>query len=157
MKQFLENFFRFNSKNSTDKPQITFEQNIATLMLLVAMADDEILEAEIQTIKKLLNSKLKLEKNLIDEIIKNAKELAHNSTDIYSFVRDINKNLKQHERQEIIKIFWEVVFADEKLSNMEDNIMRKICNLIGIDKHTYVYLKNEVKQNVLQANVEEND
>lgn len=57
---------------------------------------------------------------------------AEKSTQIFGFTRIINDRFDQDERIELFEMLYEVIYADDELHAYEDNLMRRLSELIYV-------------------------
>ncbi|TVQ82576.1 MAG: TerB family tellurite resistance protein [Micavibrio sp.] len=148
IKSFWQKLTGLVGKKELSKEEICQEENlrlsVAALLVHVAAADDDFDKTEHLTIRTLLSNEFDLTGEMLDELVDEAKTSTEEAADLYGFVRNINNTLDQEGRQEIVKMLWQVVFADGKIKHNEDSLMRKICHLLGVVWHDSVLLKEEV-------------
>ena len=56
----------------------------------------------------------------------------------------ILSRLDESQRIAIIKMMWEVVFADEENHELEDNMVWRIAELIGVSARQRTILRNQM-------------
>ncbi len=125
-----------------------FRLSVAALLIIVATSDKDFVEEEHQLIKTLLVEEFDLPNKAVEELIANAQNEAEDAIDLYGFIRIINKNLDQEGRQDIVRLLWRIVFADRKIKHLEDNMMNKLCHLLGVSKSDSVAIKNEIYEEI---------
>jgi len=70
------------------------------------------------------------------------------AVDLYAFTSVINRHLDQTGRQELISLLWEMVYADGERHELEDNIVWRVSELVGIDGPDRVALRQRVAERV---------
>lgn len=118
--------------------------SIAALLVQVAAGDDNYDEKEQRSIRAILLNELGIPYEMTTRMMEEAKKQADDAIDFHGFTRIINRNFDQEGRLDVVRMLWRVVFADGKITHGEDQLMRKICHLLGVVWHDSVILKEEV-------------
>ena len=111
----------------------------------VANADNDIDERE----KDLILEKIK---STIDVSILNEKEIYNvikeendKRVSFYDLIHDINTNLEKEEKIKILRLLWEIAYADEVLDVDEEKIIRRSAEMLGIKPSIVPKTKEEFK------------
>jgi len=111
----------------------------------VANADNEIDERE----KDLILGKIK---NTIDISVLNEKEIynvikeeSYKRVSFYDIIHDINANLDKEEKIKILRLLWEIAYADDVLDVDEEKIIRRSAEMLGIKPSIVLKTKEEFK------------
>ena len=111
--------------NKLDKKQLT---GIAALLVHAAKIDEHYSEKEKKII--LLFIKSFAEKSeFVEEILKEAENLEHDSNQLLDFTNIIKKN-SQDFKARIVKELWKIIISNDISDEYEANLMRRICGLI---------------------------
>ena len=111
--------------NKLDKKQLT---GIAALLVHAAKIDEHYSDKEKKII--LLFIKSFAEKSeFVEEILKEAENLEHDSNQLLDFTNIIKKN-SQDFKARIIKELWKIIISNDISDEYEANLMRRICGLI---------------------------
>ena len=111
----------------------------------VANADNEIDSKErdllLNLIKENIDVSLISEKDILQVIQEDSKK----SISFYDIIRDINKSLNKEEKVDIIKMLWEVAYADNVLDVDEERIIRRSAEMLGIKPSIVLQTKDQFK------------
>ena len=123
------------------------ELKIASTALLVhaASIDGSVASSEMEEIRNILSNKYDLQSHEIDELINLASQREKDAVDLYSFTSILTKHLDQEGRKNIISHLWEVVLADDKIDIYEENMVRRVADLLGVSTRDRVLLKQIVE------------
>ena len=111
--------------NKLDKKQLT---GIAALLVHAAKIDEHYSEKEKKII--LLFIKSFAEKSeFVEEILKEAENLEHDSNQLLDFTNIIKKN-SQDFKARIVKELWKIIISNDISDEYEANLMRGVCGLI---------------------------
>ena len=113
----------------------------AALMYETAMADYDLGQEEQTLIQKLVSEQFELTKTEADELLALAQSQVKDATDLHGFTRLINRNWTLEERTLLVDRMWQVVYADRRLDDHEDHLMRKIQRLLHIPHRDFVASK----------------
>jgi len=61
--------------------------------------------------------------------------------DLYSFTSVLNRHLDQKAKIELISIMWELVFADGDAHELEDNVVWRVAELIGVEREERIAMR----------------
>ena len=140
------NWFKKKSEEEKDKPK---DLQLISLCLAfeVAASDDNIDKKE----KDLILDKIKdgvdtgvLSSDEVFEIIKNENKV---KVSFYDLIYEINKNLSKSDKEQVIKLLWEIAYADDVLKVDEERIIRRSAEMLGIKSSLVLKIKDEVKGN----------
>ena len=113
------NFFR-KKKVEEDKPK-NLELISLCLAFEVANADNNIDEREqklfLEKIKETIDLSVLTDKEIFDVI----KEESLNRISFYEIIKDINNSLNKDEKINVLKLLWEIAYADDILDLEEEN------------------------------------
>jgi uncharacterized tellurite resistance protein B-like protein len=65
--------------------------------------------------------------------------------DLYAFTSVLKRSLTHQSCAEFIKIMWEIVYADGELHELEDNVVWRVAELIGVDSRERIALRRLVQ------------
>ena len=137
-------FFR-KKKVEEDKPK-NLELISLCLAFEVANADNNIDEREqklfLEKIKETIDLSVLTDKEIFDVI----KEESLNSISFYDMIKDINNSLNKDEKIDILKLLWEIAYADEILDVEEEKIIRRSAEMLGIKPSIVLQTKQEFKK-----------
>jgi uncharacterized tellurite resistance protein B-like protein len=79
----------------------------------------------------------------VEDLIEEATRRDAESVDFYRFTSALS-SLESNERIEIIRMMWQVVFADKKNHELEDNMVWRIAELIGVSARDRTILRAQM-------------
>lgn len=123
----------------------------AALMFHVIEADGEQHEKERKRLSELLSQAYDLQGDDLQALIKAAEIADQESIDFYRFTSVLKRHLDVPERLNFIEVLWEMVYADGEVGEIEDNIMWRIADLIGVDPQQRIGLKLRVAERAKSA------
>jgi len=137
------NFFK-KKKAVKEKPK-NLKLIALCLAFEVANADNDIDVRErdliLEKIKESVDISILTEKEIFDVI----KEDSQKRVSFYDIIYDINKNLGKKEKINILKMLWEIAYADKVLDVDEERIIRRSAEMLGIKPSKVLQTKEEFK------------
>ena len=134
----------FFSKNVLDpEAETTSPDQLATAALLieVMVIDGDLDDQEMQAIAGTLSSMLDLTEEQIDQLIELSKEEVADATSLYQFTKEINEHFDIEKKLSLMTAMWRVAFADGHLDKHEENIIRRVADLLHIRHSEYIRCK----------------
>lgn len=130
------------------KPEEAIDSNdpqlaVAALLVHLAAVDGQMTEAERQVIKNTLMDRYALDETSVSRLIKEAALRDAEAVDLYKFTSTLS-SLELAERLEIIRMMWTVVFADKSNHEMEDNMVWRVAELIGVSSRDRTILRRQI-------------
>ena len=111
----------------------------------VANADNDIDVRErdliLEKIEKSIDMSVLTEKEIFDVI----QEESQKRVSFYDIINDINKNLDKKEKVDVLKMLWEIAYADKVLDVDEVRIIRRSAEMLGIKPSIVLQTKEEFK------------
>ena len=138
--------FSFFKKKEEKKEQPKNLKLIALCLVYeVANADNDIDVRErdiiLEKIKESIDVGVLTEKEIFDVI----QEESQKRVSFYDIIHDINKNLDKKEKVDVLKMLWEIAYADKVLDVDEERIIRRSAEMLGIKPSIVLQTKEEFK------------
>jgi uncharacterized tellurite resistance protein B-like protein len=131
-----------DGRPAPDDPRVA----AAALLFHVVNADGEHGDKERETVERVMTEAYDIGEGELPGIISAAEEAEREAVDLYGFTSVLKRNLDEEARTEFIGLLWEVVYADGELHEVEDNIVWRVAELIGVDSRTRVTMRQRVQQ-----------
>lgn len=116
---------------------------VAALLVHLAAVDGSVKEEERAAVKNALMDHYGLDEGEVDRLIANATRRDDDSVDFYRFTSALT-SLEEEERIEIVRMMWQVVFADRQNHELEDNMVWRIAELIGVSARQRTILRSQM-------------
>lgn len=113
---------------SADDPRVA----AAALMFHVIDADGVREDAERRRLREVLAQAHELSGDELDKIVSAGEAASREAIDLYAFTSVLNRELDETARVELIGLLWDMVYADGELHELEDNIVWRVAELIGV-------------------------
>jgi uncharacterized tellurite resistance protein B-like protein len=116
----------------------------ATLLIRVATVNSEMSEARRQKLHAVLKSRFGLEDLATVQLMHHAAAADRNAIDLYHFTRQLNDVLDSEGRQRTVKMMWQVIYVDGRVSEFESNIIWRTADLLGVSSRQRIELRQRV-------------
>ncbi len=116
---------------------------VAALLVHLAAVDGSANEAEREAVKHALMDYYALNEAEVEKLVAEAHKRDSDAVDFYRFTSSIT-SLPEEERVEIIRMMWQVVYADKQNHELEDNMVWRIAELIGVSARQRTILRNQM-------------
>lgn len=128
-----------------DATLLSMEPKLAVAALLVHLAaiDGTVKPDERTALEGTLMDHYGLSGAEVADLIEEATRRDQESVDFYSFTSALS-SLDDNEKIDIIRMMWSVVFADRKNHELEDNMVWRISELIGVSPRDRTILRNQM-------------
>lgn len=133
------------SKNKQDANFESLETSVATLLIHAARLDENYSQNEKLTINKCLVQLGFGENDKVEKLIDRCEALEKESNQILHLTQEIKK-LKYTDRLKIIEVLVQVVYADGKMDEFEDNLIRRVCGLVYVENADVGTIKENIKK-----------
>ncbi len=118
---------------------------VAALLVHLAAVDGTVSPEERAAVKGALMDYYGLGETEVDDLIAEATRRDSDAVDFYRFTSAIT-SLPETERLAIIRMMWQVVFADKKNHEIEDNMVWRIAELIGVSARDRTTLRKQMSR-----------
>ncbi len=79
------------------------------------------------------------------EIFNVIQEESEKRVSFYEIIKDINENLGKEQKIDVLKMLWQIAYADEVLDVDEEKIIRRSAEMLGIKPSIVLQTKEEFK------------
>ena len=111
----------------------------------VANADNDIDEQESDLLLEKIKESIDLTVLTEKEIFAVIQEESEKRVSFFDIINDINKNLDKKEKINVLKLLWEIAYADKVLDVNEERIIRRSAEMLGIKPSIVLQTKEEFK------------
>lgn len=118
----------------------------AALMIFVADADGTRADSERLQLRVALSDAYGLAEDQLESIVAAGETASREAIDFYSFTSVLNRHLGEAEKTALIGLLWEMVYADGELHELEDNVVWRVAELIGVSQRDRVLLRQKARE-----------
>jgi uncharacterized tellurite resistance protein B-like protein len=147
MFEMLKSFLNTLAGEQTREPEFD-EVAIAVLALAlhVIHADGVVEEQESEVLERQIRAYFNLSKGEYEEMLAVAKQQEESAVDLFRFTSRINRALDESQKTEFIGLLWQIVHADDKRNELEDHLVWRIAELIGVSGRVRIEKRQEAEQ-----------
>ena len=116
----------------------------AALLVHAAAIDGDMLQSEGDKLRAVLKKNFNLDDAATAELIEKATAVERESVDLYHFTHQLNRSLNEAGRARIIEMMWEIVYADGQRDELEDNLVWRAADLLGVSPRERIALRRQI-------------
>lgn len=117
---------------------------VAALLVHMIRIDGVVTEDETASIRTALDTQFDLSGGDLDEVLEEAQRRDDEAVDLYGFTSILKGKLSEEERVEVIELLWRAVFADGVVNELEDNMVWRTAELLGVSSRDRMILRKRV-------------
>ncbi|MCH8126803.1 TerB family tellurite resistance protein [candidate division KSB1 bacterium] len=142
---FLKRIFETKTEERSSQTNEVKEQDIriATCALFLEMVniDGEFSDAERESIMSILKEEYDLSEEHALELSETANKELQGSIDLWRFTNLINENYSEEEKIRVVELLWKLLYADGKVDEHEDYLVRKLASLLRLSHKKLIEAK----------------
>jgi uncharacterized tellurite resistance protein B-like protein len=144
--QDIRQFFlsRLSSPEEPHRPDAVAIAACA-LLLEIAHADDVFAPEERERIVRAVREDLGVPAADVAEVVRLAEQERRESVDLYQFTKLVGAEFSREQRLRLVEVIWGVVYADGELSAVENQLARRIAELLGFQHPEVQAVREKVK------------
>jgi len=120
----------------------------AALLVHTAAIDGDTSQAERDKLHAIVKRRFGLDDGATDELIDKATVAEQEAVDLYHFTSLLNRTLDEEGRARIIEMMWEIVYADGRRDELEDNLLWRAADLLGVSPRQRIELRQRIAKAV---------
>jgi len=118
---------------------------VAALLVHLAAVDGTVGDDEKKAVRGALMDHYGMDEEAVRALIREARKRDAQAVDFYHFTSALAE-LDEKQRIDIVRMMWQVVFADKKNHELEDNMVWRIAELIGVSARQRTILRNQMSR-----------
>jgi len=120
---------------------------VATCALFfeIAKADENFTNEEHEKIVSIMKMKYELDNDEANELMSRTEESIKKSVSIYEFATVVDQNFSKDDKLELMKELWQLIYTDKKLNKYEDNLIKRIGDILKLEHKEVIDAKLMVK------------
>jgi len=149
----LDSFKRFFADLAGgEKDQSGFEENdyrvaAAALLIHATTIDGAMSDIEHDRLVSLLRQRFTLDQAAAEELVTEATKAEQQAVDLYRFTSLLDRTLDDAGRQQIVEMLWQIVYADGRVTEFEDNLIWRAADLLGVSSRERIELRQRAAAN----------
>ncbi len=133
------------TRGGTTDPKDDARVAAAALMVHVMDADGERKAGEKQRLLQALSEGYDVEGSELERVFSAGEKADREAIDLYAFTSVLKRHLDEGERAYFIELMWDVVYADGELHELEENVVWRVAELIGVDGRERIAARNRAR------------
>lgn len=132
-----------------DAPKVELDETavaIIALALHVIHADGIVEERENQVLEAEIRAYFNLDKGEYEQMLAAARAQEESAIDLFRFTSRINRALDERQKTEFIGLLWQIVHADDHRNELEDHLVWRIAELIGVSGRARIEKRQDVER-----------
>ena len=142
-KSFITEFVE-GGKHPSQFAEDDYRLAAAALLVHAAAIDGEMSQSERDKLHAVIKLRFDLDDAATGELISKATAAEHEAVDLYHFTRLLNRVLDEPARAKIIEMMWQIVYADGQRDELEDNLIWRAADLLGVSARERIELRRRV-------------
>lgn len=110
----------------------------------IARADTEIDNIEREMIHQIISDHFELSPGLAREVSLLAEQQADEVTSLHPFTRLINSECSIEDKISIVRMLWQVTYADGEIDKHEEHLVRRVAALLHVPHREFIRTKLQV-------------
>jgi uncharacterized tellurite resistance protein B-like protein len=132
-----------------DGSQHAFEENdyrlaAAALLMRAATIDGHFGDVERTKLHDRLKFRFALDDADATALLEQAVAAEQEAVDLYRFTSLLNRALDDEGRRHLVELMWEIVYADRRVSEFEDNLLWRVADLLHVPSRDRIALRQRV-------------
>ncbi len=118
----------------------------AALFFHVTDADGSVSPAERKTLRDVVARAYSLKGSELEKVLEAGEQADNEAVDLYAFTSVLKRELDEERRIDFVELLWEVVFADGSRHELEENVVWRIAELLGVSTRERVLARQRVAE-----------
>ena len=116
----------------------------AALLIRVTTVDSDMSKARRGKLHAVLKSRFGLDDVATVRLIDDAAVAEASAIDLYHFTHRLNHALDEEGRRQIVKMMWEIIYADGSVNEFESNIIWRAADLLAVPSRQRIELRRQI-------------
>jgi uncharacterized tellurite resistance protein B-like protein len=143
--------FADGAKHPSQFAEDDYRLAAAALLVHTAAIDGEMSQSERAKLHAVIMQRFNLDDAATDALIEKATAAEHEAVDLYHFTHLLNRMLDEEGRARVIEMMWEIVYADGRRDELEENLLWRAADLLGVSPRERIELRRRIAEKVAAA------
>ena len=135
LKQYLQNTFDETIYEDKDR---TLRLACTVMMFEVLRADADEHPEEIEKIRQHAASAFELDPQDTEQLMQLARHESENAISLHEVIRAVNSAYSPEEKTRLIRMLWDVAYADGQLDKYEEHTIRKLADWLYVPHREFI-------------------
>jgi uncharacterized tellurite resistance protein B-like protein len=114
---------------------------LSALLVHCTTIDGAVSAAEDKKLRELLTRTFGVTGEDLDTLVSDAVAADQEAVDLYRFTSVLKRQMSDEERIRVVENLWEIVFADGKSHEFEENLVWRIAELLAVSRQDRITQK----------------
>ena len=142
LEDFIRSLGKAGPEFGDDDPRVA----AVALAFHIVDADGQEQGVEKKVLYDIVSHEFELAEPDVKALIEAGKAANRDSLDIFNFTSTLKRHLTKEECIKFIGVLWEIAYADGYIYELEDTLIWRIAEMIGVDRKDRLELKKMVGQ-----------
>jgi uncharacterized tellurite resistance protein B-like protein len=147
IQQFLKSFDGTADDPARDDPRVA----AAALLVHVANADGSFTPDERARLAAALQREFEIDSAEAGRLIEAGRRADADAVDLYTFTSVLMQRMDEAQRLSIVEAIWAIIYADDGLHELEDNLAWRISELLGISSRERIAAKRAAQRQTVEG------
>ncbi|MCQ0987398.1 tellurite resistance TerB family protein [Jiella marina] len=143
IKNFMRSIAAVEDERPAADPADDLRVACAALLFHIIDADGTVTEEERQRLDEVLGEEFGLSTEEASKLAHDGQRADQLSVDLYQFTSVLKNRLSEEQRVRFVELLWEVTYADGEVHELEDNLVWRISELLGVSTRDRMLMKRE--------------
>ena len=120
---------------------------LAALLVHCMQIDGAVSEAEQEKLRRVLENTFGVKRDDLRRLLDDAFVAEREAVDIYRFTSVLKRQMSEEQRVRVVEDLWQIVFADGKSHEFEENLVWRVAELLGVSRQERIATKRAVTEN----------
>lgn len=142
----LRDFFATIGRGeASEQPGGLDEVRVASAALLYHVVDSDgvVTKEEAARLHEVLRTEFTLSDEEVEAVATAGKDANSEAVDLFRFTSVLKARLEVEERIRFVELLWEVTYADGSVHELEDNLIWRVSDLLGVSTRERMLAKRE--------------
>jgi uncharacterized tellurite resistance protein B-like protein len=144
-KHFVSGFVD-GSKHPSQFGDDDYRLAAAAMLVHAAAIDGEMSQSESDKLHAVIKQRFNLDDAATAELIEKATAAERQAVDLYHFTHLLNSTLDEQGRARVVEMMWEIVYADGQRDELEDNLVWRAADLLGVPPRERIELRQRIAE-----------
>lgn len=144
IRQFFENHIATDTDRTRGDDEYSLRLATAALLMEMTRVDATVSGEEHRAVAAAVRSRFDLSPEETDELLRLADEQSQEAVDYHQFTSLINKGFSLAQKIKVVEHLWRVAYADEVLDKYEEQLVRKVAELLYVPHTEFIAAKHRV-------------
>ena len=117
---------------------------VAALLVHMIRIDGTVTGDEQAAVREALDRQFGISGLALEAVLEEARRRDDEAVDLYGFTSILKFKLSEEERAQVIELLWRAVYADGEVNELEDNMVWRTAELLGVPARERMLLRRKV-------------